>query len=233
MLKGYIKRSYLRTKYYSRLWCAKRYPPIHTLLIATLCSYVQMTDSHVSLRTPPTRDEPWWTYFGSNVSHWGNAHFFSNIISIIIFGAFIEIIHGNFAAFSIFWFSCISGSTWHVALERESTLYRGASPGVYGLIGAYLAHIIINWREAPLRLLWLILVVFEAINVTLLYNSSEYYRERVAHWSHAFGFIQGMLISLIVLRNMVVHKWEIVLQIIAFFSSASLIVLNTAIIYSK
>jgi len=152
-------------------------------------------------------------------------------MSIIVFGTLLEIIHGNFAAFAIFWYSCISGALWHAALYGSLSCYRGASSGVYGLIGAYFAHVIINWKEAPLRFVWIILVIFEAVNIVLLYNNCEIYKNNVAHWSHTFGFIQGTLLSLIVLKNMVVHNWEIILQIISFFASLAIILANTIIIY--
>ena len=228
-----VKKSYERTSFYSKIWCAKKKSPIHTLFITILCFYVQLTDSHISLKTPPSREEPWWHYMACGVSHFGNIHFFSNIMSIIVFGSFLEIIHGNFAAFTIFWYSCISGSTWHAALYDGPSNYRGASPGVYGLIGAYLAHTIINWKEAPFRILWIILLGLEGVNILLLYSNDDYYRENVAHWSHAFGFIQGTLLGLLVLKNLVVHKWELYLQILAFFSSFIIVLLNTTIIYLK
>ena len=222
-----------KTIYYSKLWCRKKTAPFHTLFLTILCFYVQLSDTHVSLNTPPRKEDPWWHYMASCVSHFGNDHFFSNIFGIIAIGTLLEIIHGNFASFSIFWYSCISGSTWHAALYSGHSCYRGASPGVYGLIGAYLAHIIINWKEAPLKTVWIVFIILEVVNVVFLYNTSERYRNNVAHWSHSFGFIQGTLLSLIVLKNMVVHKWEIIIQIISFIVSMFIILTNTIIIYNN
>jgi membrane associated rhomboid family serine protease len=230
---SYIDRIRYRTVFYTRLWCSKKSSPFHTLFITILCFYVQLSDSHVSVRTPPRKEDPWWYYMASGVSHFGNTHFFSNVMSIIGFGTLLEVIHGNFAAFTIFWYSCISGVMWHVALYGGDSCYRGASPGAYGLIGAYLAHIIINWKEAPLRFVWLTLVILEGINISFLYNTSETYRNKVAHWSHSFGFIQGTLLGLIVLKNMVVHNWEILIQIISFFTSLTIVVVNIIIIYDN
>lgn len=221
-----------RTKYYTKEWCRPKHPPIHTLFVTIMCSLVYFTDRNISLETPPLKTDPWWVYPASSVSHWTNIHFASNMLSIIAFGTLLEIVHGSFASFMIFWYSCLNGTLWHVALELENTLYRGASPGVYGLIGSYLAHVIINWKEAPYKCFWITLLILEAINITILYNTSDVYRTIVAHWSHAFGFIQGTLLSLIVLKNMVVNKWELWIQFVACVSSAGLIMLSITIIYT-
>jgi len=214
-------------------WCTKFTPPINTLLIVLVCFYVYFSNNNVSLGIPLLNSEHWVTYFMCSVSHFTNSHFFGNISSIIIFGTLLEIIHGSFASFIIFWYSATSGVLWFAAIENRVSLYRGASPGVYGIMGAYLAHTIINWKEAPFRFFWFFLLIFEVANILVVYYYSYEYRTSVAHSSHVFGFIQGVLIGIIVLKNVVVRKWEIILQIFSGILSFTLIILATTIIYIK
>lgn len=224
--------NFYKTIYYAKEWCRPKHPPINTLFIVMLCSIVYIGDMNVSLITPPSKSEPWWTYPASSVSHWSNEHFLTNMLSIIGFGSLLEIVHGSFASFTIFWYSCLSGALWHVALQNGNTSYRGASAGFYGFIGSYLAHIIINWKEAPFKCIWIILLILESITVTYFYINSDRYRLTVAHWAHAFGFIQGTLLSIIVLRNMIVKRWELCAQVVSFFISSALIIVCLNIIYT-
>tara|TARA_B100002051_G_C16645627_1_gene591038 strand:+ start:457 stop:984 length:528 start_codon:yes stop_codon:yes gene_type:complete len=170
----------------------------------------------------------WYNYFGTAVSHFSSSHLLSNLSGIVLFGTLLEIVHGTVASVYIYWISAVSGvlaeAQWN---HSQNVVYTGASPGVYGFVGAYLSHILLNWAEAPLRFLWIFFLCIQAIEIALLYLYDEEYRKITAHLSHLAGFLQGILVGLITLRNIRVLRWEIWMQNIATLMSATLIIVPT------
>lgn len=207
----------------AKMWCSRRYPPFHSAFLFLTCMLVYETNNNIILHIPVRRDQPFYEYFGTSLSHFSRTHLVSNMIGIFLFGILLEIVHGTWANFSIFWISAGSGVLAEAAWNSHSSRYTGASPGVYGLLGAYLSHIILNFNEAPLRFVWFAFLVIHSIEVGITYTADEEYRENVAHYSHLFGFLQGICVGLITLRNVNVLRFEVLLQIIAFFVSILLI----------
>ena len=215
------------------IWCSKRYPPFHTAFLFVMCVVIYETDSGISLSIPPTKSQDWWYYFGTALSHFSRNHLLSNISGIILFGTLLEIVHGTFASIFIYWIASGTGSLAEAQWNTGRVIYTGASPGVFAFSGAYLAHVILNWNEAPLRLLWLLFLILQTIEVVVLYANDESYRNGIAHYSHLFGFIQGVLVGLITLRNIKIIWWENYLQFAAFFASATLILVPSILISTK
>ena len=223
----------MSSDHYYKKWCQYMFPPIHTLFITILCSYVYFSDNNQFLFLPPTKYESWWVYPATLVSHFSNTHFISNIIPYIFFSSLLEIVHGSFTAFIVFWYSGLNGVLWEVSFfnSKNLTRYTGSSPSLYGIISSYLAHIVLNWNEAPLKYVWIIVLIVEVCVVVVSSIYDENYRQTVAHSSHIFGFVQGFLISLNTIRNLVLKKWEIRLQIVSFLISIILSICPIFIIY--
>lgn len=213
-----------------KIWCSKRTPPFHTVFLFVICIIVYETDNNVAMHLPPKRDQEFYDYFGTAVSHVNRRHLLSNITALILFGTLVEIIHGTLSSIFIFWISAGTGVLAEMLLCDCYSSYMGASPGCYGLIGAYLSHILLNWNEAPLRLVWLIFLIFQSIEIAIIYSVDESYRNNTAHFSHLFGFLQGVFVGLVVLRNIKIWRWEVILQVFAFFASASLILIPSILI---
>jgi membrane associated rhomboid family serine protease len=207
-------------------WCRVTYPPVHTAFLLILCMTVFFTDSNVYVRTPVDPGDSFYIYYASGVSHHNLLHLLSNVTSLVAFGLLLEVIHGTFASVMVFWISATTGALADAYLNKD-TLYTGASPGVYGFIGAYFSHLLLNWNEAPLRYLWLFLLLMFAVENVIFYNIDEEFRNTIAHISHLFGFLQGVCIGLITIRNMKVAVWELWLQFIATLGSTGLILYPT------
>jgi membrane associated rhomboid family serine protease len=207
-----------------KTWCKPKHPPLHTAFVFVLCLVVYETKNNVFLRIPVVRDEKFYNYFATAVSHASVSHLLSNVTGLLMFGTLLEIVHGTLANFFIFWISAGTGVLGEAWLNDGNVLYSGASPGLYGLIGGFAAHVLLNWNEAPLKLLWLSFIVFQSIEVALFYVYDEEYRNGVAHASHFFGFGQGICVGLLTLRNLKEYRFEIVLQGIAIAFSVAIIV---------
>ena len=63
------------TQYY-RKWRQHMFPPIHTLFITIVCSSVYFSGNNQFLYLPPSKDESWWVYPATLVSHSSNTHLF-------------------------------------------------------------------------------------------------------------------------------------------------------------
>ena len=95
-----------------------------------------------------------------------------------------------------------------VAIAKPHVSLVGASGGVYALIGAHLANVILNWREMNnlgFRL-WLILVEVVRTGVAVYY--SIYYPTKVSHTGHMAGGVVGLLLGLVLLRSLSYKTWE-------------------------
>ena len=114
----------------------------------------------------------------------------------------------------------------------------GASAGVYALIFAHLATLILNWKEdgmvyeerlkkneEPLlihnksirgiRLAFIILFTLLDVGITL-YNVITEKQSTTSVAGHAFGGLAGVVVGTILLENRVVDDWERIYKWIAF-----------------
>ena len=90
----------------------------------------------------------------------------------------------------------------------------GASGGVYALIAAHLANVIFNWGEMEfpaLRLLAFLLLAGVDTGVAIYYRYVQGIDTKVSYVAHLSGAIIGLLLGIVVLRNLREHKWERVL----------------------
>ena len=87
----------------------------------------------------------------------------------------------------------------------------GASGGVYALIAAHLANVIFNWSEmefAALRLIAFLLLASVDTGVAIYYRYIEEVDTKVGYVAHLAGATVGLLLGIVVLRNLRVRKWE-------------------------
>ena len=93
----------------------------------------------------------------------------------------------------------------------------GASGGVYAIIAAHLANVIFNWSEmefAGLRLIAFLLLAGIDTGIAVYYRYIEV-DTQVGYAAHAAGAAVGLLLGIVVLRNLRVKTWE---RVIWWFS---------------
>ena len=86
-----------------------------------------------------------WRIFSPMILHAGFIHYLFNIFALSSIGTAVEISHGTPAAVLIFMLSTIGGNILS-AIFLPKYISVGASGGIFGLIGACLADILIHWR---------------------------------------------------------------------------------------
>lgn len=86
----------------------------------------------------------WYRLFSPMVLHAGLIHYFLNMMALLFIGKAVEQCHGFTAAAIIFIIPAVGGTIMS-AIFLPEYISVGASGGIFGLIGACIADICINW----------------------------------------------------------------------------------------
>lgn len=86
-----------------------------------------------------------WRLLSSTVLHAGLVHYFINMLALWFVGTAIETSHGFVAATILFVIPAVGGTILS-AIFLPEYITVGASGGIFGLIGACLSDIIMNWK---------------------------------------------------------------------------------------
>lgn len=87
-----------------------------------------------------------WRLLSSTILHAGLVHYFVNSLAIWCVGTAIETTHGIVAAAILFIVPAVGGTILS-AIFLPEYITVGASGGIFGLIGACLSDIIMNWKH--------------------------------------------------------------------------------------
>jgi membrane associated rhomboid family serine protease len=86
-----------------------------------------------------------WRLVSSTILHAGLVHYFINMLALWFVGSGIEKCHGTIAATILFVIPAIGGTILS-AIFLPDYITVGASGGIFGLIGACLSDIVMNWK---------------------------------------------------------------------------------------
>ena len=132
-----------------------------------------------------------WRLVTSMFLHGDVLHLFSNMVSLLIFGSYIELSFSKYKFVLIYFISGFLGSLFTLFFLPLNTISLGASGAIFGLIGAALSILIIE-RNNPLIILGLIYVFYFVI---MSFSSG------INYISHIFGLLGGFVIGYILRRN--------------------------------
>ncbi|CAB4062532.1 RHBDL1_2_3 [Lepeophtheirus salmonis] len=142
--------------------------------------------------------------------HSGYFHLTFNILVQLLLGIPLEMVHRWWRVLLIYFCGGIAGSL--LSSLTDGTVYiAGASGGVYALITAHLANVIFNWKEMEypiLRLLAFLLAMGIDIGVAIYYRYGVGVETKTAYAAHLGGAIVGLLLGIVILRNIRVRSWE-------------------------
>ena len=141
------------------------------------------------------------------VAHADEAHLWGNTIEILTLGVIFEIIHGTRCAAFVYWSAGIIGSVSEIVLwDRSATFFLGASSGVYGMLAAYVSHLIINFAETPWKGIWTIVVIgLVIVEISLATMNPS---PNIAYAAHGYGAIAGFVAALFTVENILQLKYE-------------------------
>lgn len=221
-------------------------PIITALEIAVFAYYVIdletnhniITDSTsgVAMYSPlvykPSRRFEAWRFLSYMFMHQGYMHIIFNMIFQILFGLSLEIVHKWWRVGIVYVLGSVLGGLAHSVTDMNVGLV-GASGGVYALLGAHCAAIIINWREmnykcmdpdeiednvacglsrillsAPVRLLIILILVIPDTSLAVYRRITAPEGSKVGVSAHIAGFAGGMFLGIAVLKNVNQLSWE-------------------------
>merc|ERR1712190_534631 len=125
--------------------------------------------------------------------HGGFVHCLCNMIALLVLGLPLERTHGSIRLGLIYMVSGIFGFVMCAALSPH-TITVGASGAIFGLIGAGLAEVILNWNVYPNPCRLLLQLALGAF-VQLLIGTMPI----LDNFTHFFGCCMGFFCALVLL----------------------------------
>jgi rhomboid protease GluP len=132
-----------------------------------------------------------WRLFTAMFLHGDALHLFSNMIALLIFGAYIESNYSKYEFVIIYFMSGLMGNIFSVILLPPYTISLGASGAIFGLIGAAFLIIILR-RDIPLIFIGLLYVFY------FIFSS---FSPQINYFAHIFGLIGGFILGYLFKRS--------------------------------
>ncbi|XP_034235832.1 rhomboid-related protein 2-like [Thrips palmi] len=150
-----------------------------------------------------------WRYFTYMFVHVGVFHLAVNLMVQIMLGIPLEMVHRWWRVLLIYLAGVVAGSLG-TSVSDPNVYLAGASGGVYAIMTAHIATIIMNFQEmqfAVYQLIVFLLLIVSDVG-TAIYNRLHEVDDKVGYVAHLAGAIAGLLVGIQVLRNLEVRSWE-------------------------
>ena len=119
-----------------------------------------------------------------------------------------EIKYGSWRMFLLCFVSALGGAFWSALFEDGCRIVVGASGGVFGVFGLFIADMVVNFESIAYPVIRGICVacfmVFFLVSVATEGSG-------VSHLSHFGGLVSGLFPSFLFLPNFVKEDWEVYL----------------------
>ncbi|XP_058975088.1 protein rhomboid [Musca domestica] len=171
-----------------------------------------------------------WRFVTYMFVHVGLMHLFMNLIIQIFLGVALELVHHWWRVALVYLAGVVAGSMG-TSLTSPRIFLAGASGGVYALITAHIATIIMNWNEMEYAIVQLfVFLIFCLTDLgTSIYRHITDQHDQIGYMAHLSGAIAGLLVGIGVLRNLEVRRWERILWWIAVIFFFALMMTGTLI----
>lgn len=157
---------------------------------------------------------PWkrheaWRFVTYMFVHVGVMHIMMNLIVQLFLGTALELVHCWWRVALVYLSGVLAGSMG-TSIASPNIYLAGASGGVYALITAHIATIIMNWKEMEYAIIQLfVFVVFCTTDIGFsIYRHLTDENDKVGYVAHLCGGIAGLLVGIGVLRNLNERPFE-------------------------
>ncbi|MGB8954463.1 MAG: rhomboid family intramembrane serine protease [Tumebacillaceae bacterium] len=130
----------------------------------------------------------WWRLITAVFMHYEFTHIAFNMMSLYVFGRFVERIFGMGRFLLIYFLSGLSGSLMAFALHPNPSL--GASGAIFGLFGALLAF---GRYDRKTFSMTIGASIYGLLAVNIIFG---FIMPRVGYWAHIGGLIGGFLLAM-------------------------------------
>ncbi|CAN8002243.1 unnamed protein product [Ixodes hexagonus] len=145
-----------------------------------------------------------WRFVFYMVLHAGWIHLLFNLLVQMLVGLPLEMVHGSLRIGTVYMAGVLAGSLGTSVFDMDVYLV-GASGGVYALLAAHLANVLLNYNQMQFGLVRLIgvFVIASADVGFAVYDrySAEPHGAPVSYVAHLTGALAGLTIGLLVLKN--------------------------------
>ncbi|VDP01413.1 unnamed protein product [Heligmosomoides polygyrus] len=174
--------------------------------IFTFCAGCYVGDHIGPLLFAPKLRAQVWRFFTYALLHAGVIHLLGNMCVQLLIGVGLEVVHKPWRIGPLYMMAVLTGALLQYTLDPKVYVV-GASAGVYALLTAHLANVVINWAEMPGRWVRLALItiflVFD-IGTAIIRRFWSDDCDTVSHAAHIAGGITGFCFGVVILYNVVV-----------------------------
>lgn len=156
-----------------------------------------------------------WRYVSYSLLHAGWVHLAFNTLVQVLVGVPLEMVHGSSRVGCLYLAGVLAGSLGTSVFDSEVYLV-GASGGVYALLAAHLANVLINYNVMQFPILRLLAVAFIATTDMFFalydYLTGVMVGLPVSYIAHLTGALAGVSLGLAILRSIKKESFENILR---------------------
>lgn len=146
--------------------------------------------------SPYIKDGQVWRLVAAQFLHINFLHLFGNSLTLLIFVSRLEYTFGWWKTLIIYIISGIGGNIFSCLTNPSASVIKaGASTCLFGIIGAIIGYIILNWRGFSIigRLLKCQLIFISIIIILFIFVLTPY-GNNIDYLGHLGGFLTGVTI---------------------------------------
>lgn len=164
-----------------------------------------------------------WRWFSYQFSHVGLAHVATNVAVNLLLGVQLEKFHGTLKMALMYELGVFGGACCYMLVDGHLPVV-GTSGGCFSLIGIRFGDLIMNWSQRPWR--WAQLFFLTAvitINFVVEATSKPEGGASTSQAAHVGGGIAGLLAGVLLGRNLVRTRCELIFQACILCLAAALV----------
>ncbi|XP_030380170.1 protein rhomboid-like [Scaptodrosophila lebanonensis] len=186
----------------------------HTLVVGEAAPTGPIPTDSLFIYRPDKRHEI-WRFLLYMMVHAGWFHLGFNVMVQLLFGLPLEMVHGSSRIACIYFSGVLAGSLGTSIFDPDVFLV-GASGGVYALLAAHLANVLLNYHQMRYGVMRLACILIFASfdfgfaiyaryageeSLTSTLSTTLVSSDAVSYVAHLAGAVAGLTIGLLVLKN--------------------------------
>eukprot|EP01083_Nonionella_stella_P083565 231110_1 len=135
-----------------------------------------------------------WRFFTSSLLHSGILHILTNLVPQTMIGYTCEL-HWNHARMAAFYFATAFGATLASCVGSPDSISVGASGALLGIIGAYMAWLLLNWNNRAI-LPYPCPAMCTTVTWSLILCQGAISMPGIDNLAHVGGWLSGVMLGL-------------------------------------